>query len=178
MTICQLCKKNPATIHLTEIKTQNGVTNKKELHFCQACAAAKGLAMTATSLPHLLGQAVKKSKQPQRRKEREEELTCPRCGLTWTQFIKRGRLGCPHDYEAFNTRLERMALDQLAPHCAPGGPFHTGKKAGPRTEEDQREIEIRMLEKRLKLLVAEENYEEAAVTKARLDELRGAAAAQ
>ena len=38
--VCQVCKKNMATVHLTEI-----IKNKKrEIHLCEECASKKGVA--------------------------------------------------------------------------------------------------------------------------------------
>ena len=38
--LCQVCKKNVATVHLTEIIKEN----KREIHLCEECAAKKGVA--------------------------------------------------------------------------------------------------------------------------------------
>ena len=37
--ICEICKKVPATVHLTDIK--NNV--KTEIHMCEKCSAEKGI---------------------------------------------------------------------------------------------------------------------------------------
>ena len=41
--ICQRCKKQPATVHLTEI-LQN---EKRERHLCEDCAREEGVAVKA-----------------------------------------------------------------------------------------------------------------------------------
>jgi len=38
--VCQICNKNPATVHFTEIQDNRS----SELHVCQTCAQEKGLA--------------------------------------------------------------------------------------------------------------------------------------
>ena len=176
MYICQICKKAPATIHLTDI--HNNV--KKEVHICESCATEKGFNLQgAANLPQLLGLAAKKSApvvpQPPDKikvKPPEAELVCPKCGTTWAKFSERGRFGCPEDYHAFDSRLRPLIAGQIASHVRNGESFHVGKKPGPRREEDEAERLVRGLEKRLRQAVAEENYEAAAGLKAELDETR------
>lgn len=189
MYICQICKKNPATIHLTDI--HNNV--KKEVHICESCAAEKGFNLQgAANLPQLLGLAAKKGAaaaqsapgKPQspaasgsgaRAKTAEKDLVCPRCGTTWSQFGERGRLGCPHDYPSFDVKLRPLIANQLAVNAAEQESFHVGKRPGPRQPDAEREKRIRTLVKKLRAAVAEENYELAARLKAELDLLRSAA---
>ena len=177
MYICQICKKAPATIHLTDI--HNNV--KKEVHICESCAAEKGFNLQgAANLPQLLGLAAKKTHpvMPQqtvqfKAKATENDLICPRCGTTWSQFSERGRLGCAHDYTTFDSRLRPLIANQIAANVVKTGEaFHVGKKPGPVKERDEFATAIRALEKSLRQAVAEENYETAARLKSELDELR------
>ncbi len=175
MYICQICKKNPATIHLTDI--HNNV--KKEVHICEGCAAEKGFNLQgASNLPQLLGLAAKKMTgatihaAQARDKPAVDEPVCPECGIGWSQFSERGRLGCPHDYQAFDARLHQIVVNQIAPPAKDRESFHVGKRPGPRREGDKFEESARALEKRLRRAVAEENYEAAAALKAELDKLR------
>ena len=176
MYICQICKKAPATIHLTDI--HNNV--KKEVHICESCAAEKGFNLQgAANLPQLLGLAAKKSapvnaqQVPQfKAKSSESDLICLHCGTTWSQFSDRGRLGCPHDYKTFDVRLRPLIANQIAANLKGDEPFHVGKKPGASREKDGVALAIRGLEKNLRQAVAEENYETAARLKNELDELR------
>ena len=177
MYICQICKKKPATIHLTDI--HNNV--KKEVHICETCASEKGFNLQgASNLPQLLGLAAKKiipSQQHQQTtvvkgKAPENDVACSYCGITWSQFSERGRLGCPHDYEDLDVRLRPLIAGQIAPHMQNSNVFHVGKTPGACHEPDTTGKAIRALEKRLRQAVAEENYEAAAGFKAELDKLR------
>lgn len=181
MYICQICKKNPATIHLTDI--HNNV--KKEVHICESCASDKGFNLQgASNLPQLLGLAAKKSppaavakayKQASGQagsKVPEKDLICLHCGTTWSQFGDRGRLGCPHDYQSFDMKLRPLIANQLAVNATEQESFHVGKRPGPRQPDAEREQRIRTLVKKLRAAVAEENYESAARLKAELDSLR------
>lgn len=175
MYICQICKKKPATIHLTDI--HNNV--KKEVHICETCATEKGFNLQgAANLPHLLGMAAKKVmnvpqlKHPVKQKDSkvaDPDLVCPVCGMTWAQFGDRGRLGCPHDYQAFDSRLRVLVGNQISPHTSRGDVLHVGKRPGEKRQPDELELTIRNLEQRLRQAVAEENYEAAASLKADLD---------
>lgn len=174
MYICQICKKAPATIHLTDI--HNNV--KKEVHICESCAAEKGFNLQgAANLPQLLGLAAKKSANPAPKKPSqtkikvENDLICLHCGTTWSQFNDRGRLGCPNDYKAFEPKLRPLIANQISANLKKQETFHVGKKPGPRRE-DSMVHAVRALEKSLRQAVAEENYEKAARLKAELDELR------
>lgn len=179
MFICQICKKAPATIHLTDI--HNNV--KKEVHICEACAAEKGFNLQGTAnLPQLLGLAAKKGvpapKHPHhhstqiKAKVTEEDLICLKCGTTWSQFSERGRLGCPNDYQVFGERLRNLIANQIAPHTRDCEKIHVGKRPGPRRAVDERAQAVRLMEKKLRQAVAEENYETAARLKAELDAMR------
>lgn len=170
MYICQICKKAPATIHLTDI--HNNV--KKEIHICEGCAAEKGFNLQgAANLPQLLGLAAKKHTAVKQAKARpEDDPACPSCGLRWSQFNERGRLGCPNDYAAFDAKIRAMLTHQVSPPPRRDEPFHVGKSPGPRRAEDEIAIALRDLERKLRQAVAEERYKAAAGLKAEIDELR------
>lgn len=184
MYICQICKKTPATIHLTDI--HNNV--KKEVHLCEKCANDKGFNFqTTANLPQLLGLAAKKAQTlkagtkskpaPAPSPAPAEDPQCPQCGLRWSQFTERGRLGCANDYKAFDALLRQLISDQIAPHVKNQEQMHFGKAPGPQRLEDETAVAVRSLEKRLRQAVAEENYEAAAALKNELDALRKKAAA-
>ncbi len=190
MHICQICKKNPAVIHLTDILSKEKTA--KEVHICENCAAEKGFNLKgAASLPQLLGLAAKKSAKPgvttaapmggivtsQKSRPTEPDLVCQHCGLTWTQFGERGRLGCPHDYHEFEAKLRPLIANQMSGAVKDGENFHVGKRPGARAMRDDREAQVKNLVKRLRAAVAEENYEAAAQLKHELEALRGNAGA-
>jgi protein arginine kinase activator len=146
---CQYCG-NPATVHLTELVKKQ----KKELHLCQACAEQQQLLkqsefnMTAI-LQTLLGQHVGPLPDELAR------LTCPHCGLKFMEFRAEGRLGCPHDYEAFRVGLEPI-LERI--HRARR---HVGKL--PRRRPDPQQLaELAELRKQLREAIEVEAYEQAA----------------
>ncbi len=179
MYICQICKKKQATIHLTDI--HNNV--KKEIHICESCAAEKGFNLQgAANLPQLLGLAAKKTAPAAgvaaqiKSKVVENDLTCPHCDSTWSQFSERGRLGCPRDYKAFESRLRPLIANQISHGTKSSEAFHVGKRpgggGGSAAGRSGAEQAMRSLEKKIRAAVAEENYEAAARFKNELDALR------
>ena len=100
---CQVCNKNEATIHLTEIT--NG--QRSETHVCEQCAAEQGIVVKSQiPINELLSGLL--SVQPTDDEllgPSEQELSCPHCGFTLTQFREQAVLGCPHDYDVFEKAL-------------------------------------------------------------------------
>lgn len=100
--VCDVCGKNQATVHLTEIINDQ----MDELHLCEECARKKSLQMEQQfGLSDLLAGLAEFEKPA---KDTTEPLTtkCPNCGLSYADFKKIGRLGCGECYATFkNTSL-------------------------------------------------------------------------
>jgi protein arginine kinase activator len=99
--LCDICKKNEATVHLTEVINDD----IRELHICQACANAKsasmqqhfGIADLLAGLVDLpIGKADRKS---------HIGIKCQYCGMSYDNFKKTGRFGCAGCYDAFKRAL-------------------------------------------------------------------------
>ena len=98
--LCDICGKNPATVHLTEIIDDQ----MNELHLCEECARQKSAQMEQQfGLSDLLAGMVEFGKPT---KEAETvSVKCANCGLTYADFKKIGRLGCGECYSAFKKYL-------------------------------------------------------------------------
>ena len=153
---CQNCAKT-STVHITEVLRDNQF---EELHLCEDCAAKFMQEPTAV--------------QPIIKQELEEpadesiDLTsrqCEVCGLKFVEFRNTGRLGCPHDYTAFQAELAPL-LEGIH-----GATKHTGKipRRLPQTRVMQQELV--KLRKQLYRAVADEAYEEAARLRDRIREI-------
>jgi protein arginine kinase activator len=154
--ICQRCK-NEASVHLTERKSGK----RHELHLCMSCAKKAGLALPE-SAPNLALDAVVQSLIVAHVGElvgELAELSCPDCGIKFTEFRAGGRLGCAQDYRVFGRGL--LPLVQRI-H---GATRHVGKGARQRPGAAQR-LRMRSL---LREAIAREDYEAAARFR---DELR------
>src|SRR3954467_14728935 len=139
---CQFCSK-PATIHLTDIVNKT----KREMHLCDACAREKNLIPDPPeelNVPAVLQLVMNR------------DAVCPECGTPYAHFKAQGRLGCPHDYEAFRSLLEPLVekiQKKAVRHVGKGPPPHHRRLGRARRAE---------LEARLRTAVAAEQYEEAA----------------
>ena len=107
----QFCKKNEATVHLTQI-----VEDKmQKVDLCEECAKEKGVNdPTGFSLADLLlGLG---ASQEMEQAAGGAELKCPRCGFTQADFKKAGRLGCSECYTDVCRGPGRIAKDDAQRH--------------------------------------------------------------
>ena len=161
MVMCQVCGKNPATVHFTEIQDNRS----SELHVCQTCAQEKGLAppsgLQKFSFSQLLAGMVDEMATGE--EEKVGPVQCPRCGLHYTSFKETGRLGCAECYQAFQFQL-RPLLRRIH-----GDTRHRGKApthgGGPESSTRQ----IQRLHDELQRAVEREDFEHAASIR---DEIR------
>lgn len=155
---CDICKKNEATIHQTIII--NG--HKEEMHYCEECSqkAAAGFKKTFSMedfFGAFLGQQNDTAKP-----------TCKSCGMTIDTFKNTGRLGCENCYND----LREYILPVI--ESVHGRTVHVGKSPGrdivvnPLKELD----EIAKLNGELKKAIEIEDYENAAVLRDRIKELK------
>ena len=85
-----------------------------------------------------------------------QEAVCKKCGRTYSEFQKTGKLGCADCYDVFSAPLE-SALKNFH-----GNSEHTGKIPGEFSEEITKKRRIEELKAEIQKAVASENYEDAA----------------
>ena len=149
--LCDICKKNPATVHLTEI-----IDNQmNELHLCEQCAHEKSVQMEQKfGLSDLLAGLAEFGKPT---KETEiVSLKCPNCGMTYANFKKIGRLGCPECYTAFHKYLGPL-LKRIH-----GSSVHLGKSPFKTAKAVKKKVDTQDLRQKLQKAIEEEEFEEAA----------------
>lgn len=149
---CDICGKNNATVHLTEIVDDQ----MAELHLCEECAKQKSEQMEQQfGLSDLLAGMAEFVKPPQ---EKEDlSLRCKKCGLTYVDFKKIGRLGCSECYSTFRRYLGPL-LKRIH-----GSSQHFGKspaKSGKISVKKGADLET--LRIRLQKAIGTEAFEEAA----------------
>lgn len=154
--LCDICGKNPATVHLTEIIDES----MNELHLCEECARQKSAAMEQQfGLSDLLAGMANVDKPA---KEAEAiDAKCPNCSLTYADFKKIGRLGCGDCYTAFRKYIAPL-LKRIH-----GSNQHVGKsplKVAARVLKKKADVKIDVQELRARLTKAiqQEAFEEAA----------------
>jgi protein arginine kinase activator len=152
---CQKCEK-PATFHITDLI--DGEPN--ELHLCEQCAHAflapssedapdVGPAMAGLLAQHLaVGQTAEEL-------ARLDERSCPVCGITFLEFRKQGRLGCPHDYVCFQKELEPLLMN------IHGETHHVGKVPKYCARGAEQQTQLIRLRREMKEAVTDEDYERA-----------------
>lgn len=167
--ICQECNQRPATLHFTKI--MNG--EKTEFHLCDKCAQEKGemFMMKGTSgfpIHNLLAGLLNVDQAfPQPKQDafhQEEILQCSHCNMTFPQFVKVGRFGCSHCYQAFKSQLKPI-LRRL--HS--GNWNHTGKIPEKVGGNIRLKKELEDKKNKLKELITKEEFESAAIIR---DEIR------
>jgi protein arginine kinase activator len=166
--LCDICGKNQATVHLTEIIDEQ----MSELHLCEECARQKSEQMEQQfGLSDLLAGLAEFEKPVSKEKEVEAtSLKCPACGLTYADFKKIGRLGCGECYNAFKKYLGPL-LKRIH-----GSSRHTGKSPTKVTKVLKKKIDIQELRNQLQRAIEQEAFEEAARIRDQIRELEKKAA--
>jgi len=131
-----------ATLQITEVLAENNI---EEFHLCEDCAQ------------HYLYVTAPKKKQPGNVRELADstEKFCEHCGTKFVDFRNSGRLGCPHDYLAFQAELLPL-LESI---------HSSTRHAGKTPRRPSRQFfaqELVRLRKDLQTAVVSEAYEEAA----------------
>ncbi|MBI4354017.1 MAG: UvrB/UvrC motif-containing protein [Candidatus Omnitrophica bacterium] len=160
--ICDACKQQQATVHLTEIVNDQ----MTELHLCESCANQKGAqAESHFGLADLLAGLADVGKTA----EVEEEVSaksCPGCGMTYNDFRKVGRLGCDECYMTFKRNVVSL-LKRIH-----GSTHHMGKAPTTRLAKPaQTKAELADMKRRLEQAIEMEEFEEAARLRDHIREL-------
>jgi len=152
---CQICHKNAATIHLTEIN--EGV--RTEMHVCELCATEQGIVVKSQiPLNELLSNLLAaQSSEDESFEDVAARKRCPHCGFTLDQFRKETILGCPYDYEVFEDSL--LPLIKKAHN---GQTIHRGKVPAKTPAKTKKQMELMTLRQQLEAAVQSEDYELAA----------------
>lgn len=166
MNLCQNCNKNPASVHVTELVHESPTADAQakapqvhEQHLCEVCAQTMDLPHAAPTkkTPADIWKLLQLSANQARKKAGP---ACPACGMTLDEFRKKGRLGCPQDYEVFRAHLaevlERVHGASRHEGRIPGG---SAAAAAPQSGPSGR---IQHLRQELENAIRAEAYESAA----------------
>ena len=166
--LCDICKKNPATIHIKGVIGDD----QKTLNLCSSCAAehekTSGINFGAFNLAEMLYNLEKlATARPEPAKE--EGPVCEHCGWTREKLCKSGgRLGCPECYHTF------AAMVQPALEHVHRGTSHAGKVPGCGSADPRSLLraELARLRQEMNDLVKVEHYEKAALVRDRIREIQ------
>jgi protein arginine kinase activator len=162
--LCDHCGKRKATVHYTEV-IGGKVT---DLHLCAQCADKKGLAKPVSkskfSVADFLAGLAEGLKPDEL--EKETQIRCTACGLSYAEFRRSGKLGCGECYSSFASRIDPL-LRRIH-----GSTRHAGKvirKTGARAELKR---ELAELQKKLDTAVRDEKFEDAASLRDRMKSIQ------
>jgi protein arginine kinase activator len=159
--LCNACKKNEATVHLTQI-----VDNKMQtIDLCESCSKAKGVDdPTGFSLAGLL--LGLSAGHEQESPAATTEPKCPRCGFSLGDFKKAGRLGCVVCYKTFAEPLQPLLKSMHK------GTRHVGKVPHSFQRSHGVSDRLRQLQKELDEAIKTEDFERAAILRDEIKQTR------
>ena len=168
--LCEICHKNEATIHIQEIIGGQ----KKSMHLCSSCAAAKqqndGLDFGPFNLAGLLYKLSgndSDSKKASDSRKNSEQLVCPVCSWDEQRLNASGKLGCENCYKVFAPLLNEAIKNMHR------GASHVGKQPGGKGQElCILHRKLADLQKQLQEAVKVEDYENAARLRDLINELK------
>ncbi|MFW6189287.1 MAG: UvrB/UvrC motif-containing protein [Planctomycetota bacterium] len=156
---CEECGERRATVHLTDVVEGQAVPH----HYCAQCWAEKeGEAAGGGAAAELFARLLE-ALGPEL--EELDVRNCPACGTSYLEFRQNMELGCPNDYEVFDKPLQQV-LERIH-----GSSQHCGKVPPGVDRETTRRTRMRGLKQRLEEAVAEEDYEQAAELRDRIQGL-------
>ena len=184
--LCERCKIREANIKYTEIingvKTEHNLCSQcaREMDFGQYSSIFEGDFPFGKLLSGLLGLGENTSS----REQEMRQITCPTCGLTYEEFLKKSRFGCADCYQVFDLLItdnikklqgsenHKGKIPKMRSRSAGFG-AESGEDAGmedmPKaapagTQEDGDDTESRLmrLRRQLEAAVKNEEYETAA----------------
>ncbi|HZJ56749.1 MAG TPA: UvrB/UvrC motif-containing protein [Clostridia bacterium] len=161
--LCQECKKNPATVHVTKII--NNV--KTEFHLCQRCAGERDDLnwFSPFSINDLLTGFLEPIKSTMAA-EAAPAIRCDKCGMDYRQFKKTGRFGCDNCYSVFKGEIH-----PIIKRIQGGASRHTGKSPARQDSRLKTNKEIEDLKRQLQGAINIEAFEEAAKLRDRIKDL-------
>lgn len=165
---CQKCDRD-ATFHITDLV--DGKPN--ELHLCELCAQTflsppeeEEVADVMPAMAGLLAQHLAVGETADQL-ARLDQRACPVCSITFLEFRKQGRLGCPHDYVYFAEELEPLLMnihDQA---------HHIGKVPKRCSQGADQQTQLIRLRREMKEAITSEDYEKASLLRDEIREIEG-----
>ncbi len=98
--LCQNCQKRVANVQVTQV-----INNTKNvIYLCEQCAREEGKVIIGSPFSvndffsGMIGIPVRPSVA-------EQQLVCDKCGMSYEEFKKVGKLGCENCYEVYGDKL-------------------------------------------------------------------------
>lgn len=156
--LCQNCKKHEATTHIKSVV--NG--EYTQLHLCSDCAGKLGYTDVFSGFGFDLGDFFGNFfSKPKSISASSKVERCEKCGMSFEEIVKTGKIGCADCYEKFYEML-LPSIQRIH-----GKTQHNGKVANV-TEPDEvkkektKEEIVAELKEEMKVAIEEQNFEKAA----------------
>lgn len=149
--LCDCCKKREAVVHVTKII--NG--RRTDIHLCSVCAQKEENLKGYSDFNIIDNDFFRKMAYPDYSDHSAEEPRCASCGMTYSEFKRLGKFGCPDCYEVFKEEITPL-MRRIHGHTK-----HVGKVPNRGTGVFRTVNQIKRLRQHLQKLVREEKYEEA-----------------
>jgi protein arginine kinase activator len=156
MKPCDLCGKNEATVKVRRVDKDAQAT---DIMVCQECARQHGFA-DAQTIKADVAEVIADLKN--RVNEGDAKLLCPGCAMSWADFKRQGRLGCPKCYEAFHEQLIPLV------RRIHGAVQHVGRTATGGRKQAQVKMNVKKLRDALANAIQAEDFEKAAALRDQL----------
>ena len=158
--LCDNCGEYEASIKLTQII--NG--KKTEMMICEECGQKMGVSDIDFEMPidisDFLGNFEFDNDNFMPFKINNQEVRCQKCDMTYQDFLNNGKFGCEECYNTFENKIN-ILLKRIQ-----GTDKYLGRKAGHNEDNNVPEVKsnkrLEELQKKLKLSIKEERYEDAA----------------
>ena len=159
--LCSVCKKNEATVHLTQIVEDKMQT----VDLCETCSKVKGVDDPAgfSLASILLGLGVSPD---DKESAAAAEIKCSACGFSQADFKKAGRLGCSQCYTVFSDALQGFLKSMHK------GTRHVGKVPQTVRVPEDLSDKVSSLQKKLQQAIDNEDFEQAALYRDAIKQLK------
>ena len=143
-TLCQDCKKRPATYNF--IDTVNG--NTVAMHLCAQCYASKYGEFENNTLNAMFNGLFDSPR-------RKVTKVCKVCGMRFEDYERTGLMGCPSCYDVFK--------EDILPYIAgiQGKTLHVGKEGGDHSSEHDLRIRLKDLQEQLEAALTRGDFRAA-----------------
>ena len=159
--LCQNCERNEATTHIK--KVVNGET--AETHLCADCAAHLGYGDFFSGFGLNLGEIFGSLSGALPAAGESKIVRCPKCGCSFEDIAREGKLGCAECYATFYDKL-LPSLQRIH-----GRIQHSGKVSESAAEEVKNAGKLEQLREDMKAAVENEDFEQAAKLRDEIKEL-------
>ncbi|MGQ9473894.1 MAG: hypothetical protein ACUVQZ_01150 [Candidatus Caldatribacteriaceae bacterium] len=158
---CDLCHRNEAVVAVYFANRKEGIS-KSKLLICQECAERLSMAKILETRKIMVGSSPKSKEAYPKISEKQ----CSFCGFSWSDFQKRGFVGCSNCYAYFEGEFSgEIARTQR-------GTLHRGKIPKRWSKEQKIKQDISKIMAEFQKCVEEENYERAEHFKRLINRLR------